>query len=386
MTHRRTLHIGPFVAGERPLPLEYQFLDADGDPLNITGYTVKFVMRERHGLSVTYNGSLLDAANGKVVYTWTGTEMLIAGRWEAEFTVENAGNRFVSLRLVFDVVRPVGPTAAVTEPALAGGWELTRAMTGPRSGHVLVVDPGDVNGDIFLETPGQVYVDKIVQGRVFVRANNVVIRDCIIRHGISNNNAGTDFPCVIEYTRVGANNDGSVPTAWRQDDGMKFTKYSMYRCSIEGFSDGAKINGGGARHVENYIRCWQNGPSDHSDGVQNVGGAGITELLRCNVDARAMNSADLGNAAGFYADFGAGVVGTQVIQDNLLAGGGGPGCLCLHDGGLSASLIYVVTGNRLVRATFTQPLSRGAVNTTPLGQIVWEDNVYSDNLEVIPLV
>jgi BppU N-terminal domain len=110
VTHVRRLHIGPFVGGERPLPLTYQFQDSDGEPLNLTGYVARLVIKERRGTSTAYEAIVSDPTNGRVSYVWTGTELIVAGRYEAEFTVTSATNRFVSLRFVFDVIRPVGPT------------------------------------------------------------------------------------------------------------------------------------------------------------------------------------------------------------------------------------------------------------------------------------
>jgi BppU N-terminal domain len=103
-----SVRIGPFVIGEKPAPLEYQFQKSDGTPLPIAGYTVKFIYRERDGAATTANGTLTDGPNGKVTYTWTGSEFATPGHYQSEFWVGNGTNRFASILIEFDVRASVG--------------------------------------------------------------------------------------------------------------------------------------------------------------------------------------------------------------------------------------------------------------------------------------
>jgi hypothetical protein len=100
--------VGPFVVGEKPAPLLYQFQDADGNPLNLTGYTVKYVVKERDGALTTFNASLTDPVNGKVTYTWIGTEFPTPGTYLSRFWVGNSTNRFASWLIKFLVADPLG--------------------------------------------------------------------------------------------------------------------------------------------------------------------------------------------------------------------------------------------------------------------------------------
>lgn len=111
-----TVRIDELKVGEIPNPLVYQFLDGDGNPLNLTGYTAKVNIGEKTGgLSVT-NGTatITDAPNGKVTYTFTGGEFPTPGHWEIELWVGNAGTRrYASVHILVDVAYAIGPVPAI---------------------------------------------------------------------------------------------------------------------------------------------------------------------------------------------------------------------------------------------------------------------------------
>lgn len=105
--------IGPFVVGEKPAPLIYTYADAAGQPIDLTGYTVKFSYREHFGSYTTVDAVLLDGPTGQVQYVWAGTEFPTAGHYTAQFWVGNGSNRFASIYLTFDVASPVGLVPAI---------------------------------------------------------------------------------------------------------------------------------------------------------------------------------------------------------------------------------------------------------------------------------
>jgi hypothetical protein len=95
--------IGPFVVGERPAPLVYQFRDSNNAALNIAGYTAKFAYKEYDGPSTTKNATVSSGANGEVTYAWDGTEFAGPGHYQAELWVGNLTQKFASIRIEFDV-------------------------------------------------------------------------------------------------------------------------------------------------------------------------------------------------------------------------------------------------------------------------------------------
>lgn len=103
----------PYIIGEKPSPLEYQFLDGNGAVINITGFTAKFNYKENDGTAVSAAATVSDGPNGKARYTFTGNEFATAGHYKAEFWVGNGTNRYASVEIDFDVAIPVGTVPSI---------------------------------------------------------------------------------------------------------------------------------------------------------------------------------------------------------------------------------------------------------------------------------
>lgn len=90
--------LGVFTVGEIPAPLEYQFLDWSGVPIDLTaGFTAKFNWtRVGAAPAATANATVSSALLGKVQYTWTGTEFAAPGQYRAQFIVGNGTQRWFS--------------------------------------------------------------------------------------------------------------------------------------------------------------------------------------------------------------------------------------------------------------------------------------------------
>lgn len=78
-----TTFIGPYVQGEIPEPLEYQYLDDAGDPIDLNGFTATFTLETPQG-QASLPAAVATPAEGKVRHTWLAGE-LDAGVCTAEF-------------------------------------------------------------------------------------------------------------------------------------------------------------------------------------------------------------------------------------------------------------------------------------------------------------
>lgn len=78
-------------AGDTAPVVRATLLDENGDPVNLTGATVKFVMASTttpRTVHIDEAATLADAANGAVEYPWAeGDTALAAGAYVAEFEV-----------------------------------------------------------------------------------------------------------------------------------------------------------------------------------------------------------------------------------------------------------------------------------------------------------
>ena len=102
--------LGDLVVGEKPAPVQYQFLDSNGAPIDLTGYTVKIIVRERDAsVGNQFNGVLANAAAGIAQYTFTGAEYPTPGHYMAEFWAGNLTQRFASYIITFRVRASLGP-------------------------------------------------------------------------------------------------------------------------------------------------------------------------------------------------------------------------------------------------------------------------------------
>jgi len=103
----------PFVVGEKPAPLDYQFLDANGAVINITGWSAEWHIQERYGAPVILTATISDGPNGKVRHTFTGTEFATPGSYTGQFWVGNGTNRYASTAIKFTVAAAIGTVPSI---------------------------------------------------------------------------------------------------------------------------------------------------------------------------------------------------------------------------------------------------------------------------------
>ncbi|MDP8930471.1 MAG: phage baseplate upper protein [Actinomycetota bacterium] len=113
------LTLGPFVAGEIPPPVvvEFRTRNADGTtgpPIDITGYAVRYIYKERGATAaIERTGALEDAVNGKARYVWVEADLTTSGNYEAEMWVGNLTNRYASQLIRYHVRPNLGVVPAI---------------------------------------------------------------------------------------------------------------------------------------------------------------------------------------------------------------------------------------------------------------------------------
>jgi hypothetical protein len=95
-----TVELGAFAAGEIPPPFTHTFVDLNGLPIDISGFTV-FQMNieifpDTPGLALGSNplGFQGDGTDGKVIYYWTIDDMRTPGDYQAQAWVGEVGTPF----------------------------------------------------------------------------------------------------------------------------------------------------------------------------------------------------------------------------------------------------------------------------------------------------
>ncbi len=222
--------------------------------------------------------------------------------------------------------------------------------------------------------PGDTLTKQHFTGNILIDINNVTFVGCLFDNEVTNSVNGTlATNWVLNYC--------TVDTTTAGNETLSYQNYTATRCKLIGCSDGVKANGGNTTLTECYIRTKAQSAQDHNDGVQNVGGAGPVNVIRCNIDPTPVNGAQFGlggNSALFLAD---GEVGLHTIYDNLLIGGGYT--LAMYDTGT-----FDVQGNKFVRGSYSFSTHSMAGPGSGPQNVTWgtvRPNTFSDNGQVIPL-
>lgn len=106
---------GPYVQGEKTVDLVYQYLDENGAAIDLSGYNAATFQFQEHdaAAATVLTATISDPVNGKVSYTWTGTEFATPGRYRAQFWVGNGVHRITSVDIYFSVATPVGSVPSI---------------------------------------------------------------------------------------------------------------------------------------------------------------------------------------------------------------------------------------------------------------------------------
>jgi hypothetical protein len=106
------IFLDSFIQGEHPEPLEYTYTDADGDPVDLSGFDVVFQFRVGNGEAVEVPAELADADTGTVMYQWDPADLDGWGLLRALFFVDDGTNGPWASEPIRGYVRPALYTAA----------------------------------------------------------------------------------------------------------------------------------------------------------------------------------------------------------------------------------------------------------------------------------
>ena len=98
-----SIRIGPYVEGEIPEPLEYQFLDASGAALNLAGYTAAFRLKVGVAPTLVLPAAVSTPAEGRVEHVWQAGELATSRSVRCQFWVTNGTNSYASKLLMASV-------------------------------------------------------------------------------------------------------------------------------------------------------------------------------------------------------------------------------------------------------------------------------------------
>lgn len=109
MSHaRERQELGPYTVGEIPRPIEVTFLEADGQAIDLSGFSADFVIQQVEGASADGLGAgaatVEDAATGLTRYLWTAADCAVAGRYRGQMWVGDGSNRLASIEFWWDVL------------------------------------------------------------------------------------------------------------------------------------------------------------------------------------------------------------------------------------------------------------------------------------------
>lgn len=77
--------------------------DQNGDPFNLTGATVTVKSTKGDGTAGSWTPIVDDAANGRISYKASGTDLDVRGRWHAWPYTTKSGDAWPGTAIVFDV-------------------------------------------------------------------------------------------------------------------------------------------------------------------------------------------------------------------------------------------------------------------------------------------
>jgi hypothetical protein len=242
-----------------------------------------------------------------------------------------------------------------------------------------------VNGNVHLDTPGQVYQDKTVTGEIYVEAPNVTIRNVRVvkthywavdaRQSIGNTGGLTIQDSELDL-------DGDV-----EGYGLVGENYTALRLFVHDGADGGYLTRNGTWR-DSYIALGPDRDNDgepdasfgcpdgpHYDGLSSDGGSGYT------IDHNTILN-PCGQTSAILMSTNSGAISNVRITNNLLDGGG----YTLYCAATPPSISNeTVTGNRFGRTYHPRGGYYGpTTGCGASGVVAYSDNAWADTGQPIP--
>jgi len=85
-----------YVEGDNLPALVFQYLDADGDPIDITGFSID--LHIGYDTPKTVNGDLYDPTNGYFRFIFSDTDLDEVGKWNIEVQITNVAGQKLTIQ------------------------------------------------------------------------------------------------------------------------------------------------------------------------------------------------------------------------------------------------------------------------------------------------
>jgi hypothetical protein len=110
---RPTAYLGSFIVGEVPPPLDYQYLDADGVAIDLTGFSTAVFnwggyVQGQFVDPVTETALVTDPTAGIVTFDWDGDELDAPGEYAGVFYVNDGTTQYASVLITWQVCLGIG--------------------------------------------------------------------------------------------------------------------------------------------------------------------------------------------------------------------------------------------------------------------------------------
>lgn len=362
-------------------------------------------------LHVSKNGGVYAYGNDPVrpTQTWQSTNYWVDVVFTTTTTattepVSTSSTTSVPTTTVKPTTTSTTPLPTTTSPPVSNGAFPNASNTGVPAAVTL----SQYSGSNYITQDNIVIDGKILDG-LCIQANNVTVKNSLVRGGISMPTGGAYGGCpgakktnlvVSDTTITGSWIAGTKYTAEQEGElaastGIQGDNFSCFRCNISRFGIAVYADSNVTvqdSYLHDFVgtnQCSRWVGSDCVSHNSGIGGLGAVnnKYIHNNIDGGFINGKDgMSGAIVIYADSNGLPADNVLVQNNLLNGGGYciyPGVA--HDGDTKTYVRDVrVVDNHFGKKYSSKCGGYGPV-ASPTGTITWTGNVWDDTGAAVPL-